>query len=276
MSQTGYAEVNQARLYYEVAGSGPAVTLLHFGLGDSRFWDDQFAVFAERYTVVRYDYRGFGKSSIPPGDYSQRADLDGLLQYLGIHTTAVIGVSMGGGLALDYTIEHPERVSALVPVAAAPSGYEPSREEQEEISQLFGPIQAAEQAGDLDLANDLEVRLWVDGPRRTPEQVPSAIREKVREMNGNLYRRLEEAKQGRPQPMNPPAAQRLGEIHVPTLVIIGDQDVPGLIRMAEFIAAGIPGARRVVMPDTAHAPNMERPAEFNHIVLSFLDAVAAG
>src|SRR5262245_7129201 len=138
MSQSGYADVNGAQLYYEVAGSGPAVTLLHFGLGDSRFWDDQFDVFAARYTVVRYDYRGHGRSSMPPGNYSQRADLDGLLRFLDVQRTALIGVSMGGGLAIDYTIEHPERVSAIVPVAAGLGGYEPSDEDKEGLGQLFG------------------------------------------------------------------------------------------------------------------------------------------
>src|SRR5262249_10873708 len=271
MSQTGYADINGARLYYEVAGSGPAVTLLHFGLGDSRFWDDQFSVFAERYTVVRYDYRGFGRSSIPPGEYSQRADLDGLLRFLDIGRTALVGVSMGGGLAIDYTLEHPEGVNALVSVAAGLSGYEPSGEEGEDMERIFGPIEEAEKVGALDRANDLEVRVWVDGPRRTPEQVPSGVREKVREMNGNLYRRLQESKQGRPQPLDPPALQRLGEIHVPALIVIGDEDVPGLIHLSDRIAAGIPGARKVVMHDTAHAPNMERPDEFNRIVLDFLD-----
>jgi len=270
MSQAGYADVDGAQLYYEVAGSGPAVTLLHFGLGDSRFWDDQFSVFAEHYTVVRYDYRGFGRSSMPPGEYSQRADLNGLLRFLDLQRTALVGVSMGGGLAIDYTLEHPERVSAMVAVAAGLSGYEPSDDEQEEMRRLFGPVEEAEKLGELDRANDLEVHLWVDGPRRTPEQVSSAVREKVREMNGNLYRRLEESKQGRPQPLNPPATQRLGEIQVPTLVVIGDEDVPGLIHFSDIIAADIPGARKVVMRDTAHAPNMERPDQFNHIVLEFL------
>src|SRR5579875_1127026 len=230
-SQSGFAEINGARLYYEVAGSGPAVALLHFGLGDSRFWDDQFGVFAERYTVVRYDYRGFGKSSMPPGEYSMRADLDALLNHLGIGPVAVVGVSMGGGLAIDYTLEHPERVTALVPVAAGLGGQVWSDEDKATFERLF----AAEEAADIARANDIEVHIWVDGPNRSPEQVPSAVREKVRQMNLESWRRQDELKQGKALPLEPPAAGRLGEIHAPTLVVVGEGDIPPVIRTGAYI-----------------------------------------
>jgi pimeloyl-ACP methyl ester carboxylesterase len=269
-SHSGFAEVNGARLYHEVAGSGPAVALLHFGLGDSRFWDEQFDVFAERYTVVRYDYRGFGKSSMPPGEYSMRADLDALLNHLGIGKVAVVGVSMGGGLAIDYTLEHPDRVTALVPVAAGLGGRVPDEQDKADFERIFAEEQAAEQAGDIERANDLEVHIWVDGPNRTPEQVPAAVREKVRQMNLESWRRQDEVNQGKALPMDPPAAGRLGEIRAPTLVIVGDEDIPPILRTADYIAAHISGAREVVMHGTAHAPNMEKPEEFNRIVLDFL------
>lgn len=269
-SRSGFADVNGARLYYEIAGSGPAVALLHFGLGDSRFWDDQFSVFAERYTVVRYDYRGFGRSSMPPGEYTQRGDLAALLDHLGIGKVALVGVSMGGGLTIDYTLEHPDRVTALVAVAGGPPSGEPTEEDKADFERLFGPIEEAEQAGDIERANDLEVHIWVDGPNRTPEQVPSAVREKVRMMNLEGWRRQDKLKQGKPLPLDPPAAGRLGEIRVPALVVVGDEDIPPVLRTVDFVAANIPGARKVVMHGTAHAPNMEKPDEFNRLVLDFL------
>ena len=269
-SRTGYAEVNGVQLYYEIAGSGPAVALLHFGIGDSRAWDDQFPIFAERYTVVRYDYRGFGKSSMPPGEYSQRADLDGLLTALSIGEVALVGVSMGGGLTLDYTLEHPDRVTAIVAVGAAPSGGEPTAEQKAEMERIFAPVEEAEKAGDIERANDIEVHIWVDGIGRTPEQVPADVREKVRMMNLESWRRQDELKQGKPLPLDPPAARRLGEIRVPTLVIVGDEDLPDLIGAANIMAAVIPGAEKAVMHGTAHAPNMEKPEEFNRLVLDFL------
>lgn len=268
--RSGFAEINEASLYYEIAGSGPAVALLHFGLGDSRFWDAQFPVFAERYTVVRYDYRGFGKSSMPPGEYTQRGDLAALLDHLGIGKVALVGVSMGAGLTIDYALEHPDRVTALVAVAGGPPSGEPTEEDKADFARFFGPIEEAEQAGDIERANDLEVHIWVDGPNRTPEQVPSAAREKVRMMNLDSWRRQDELKQGKPLPLDPPAGRRLGEIRVPTLVVVGDEDVPPVLRTVDFVAANIPGAQKVVMHGTAHAPNMEKPEEFNRTVLDFL------
>jgi 3-oxoadipate enol-lactonase len=268
--RSGFADVNGARLSYEIAGSGPAITLLHFGIGDSRAWDDQFAVFAGRYTVVRYDYRGFGKSTMPPGEYSQRADLDGLLTALGIEKVALVGVSMGGGLAIDYALEHPDRVTAIVPVAATPSGGKPTDEQQVEMERIFAPVEEAERAGEIERANDAEVHIWVDGVGRTPDQVPAAVREKVRVMNLESWQRQDELKQGTPRPLDPPARDRLAEISAPTLVIVGDEDLSPILSAADLFVSAIPGARKAMMHGTAHAPNMEKPEEFNRLVLDFL------
>lgn len=264
--ETGYADINGARLYYEVAGQGHPLALLHFGLGDSRFWDDQFPVFAQRYRVLRYDQRGFGRSSMPASEYSFRDDLAAMLRHFEMPSAYVVGCSMGGGLAIDFTLEHPEMVDALIPVAPGLSGFEWSDED----AKVFQEIEAAVKAGDLDRANELELRLWVDGPRRTPDQVSPAVREKVREMNAILFRRHAEMEAATSRQLDPPAAGRLGEIHVPTLLIIGDEDVHDLQRAADFIVEHIPGARKAVMHNVAHAPNMEQPEEFNRIALDFL------
>src|SRR2546421_4086278 len=126
--QTGFAEINGTTLYYEVAGAGHPFVLVHGHLLDRRSWDEQFAVFAQRYRVVRYDQRGFGDSGlITPGEpYSDRQDLYALMQFLGIERAYLMGVSGGGALAIDFTLEHPEMVDALIPVAAGVSGYRPS------------------------------------------------------------------------------------------------------------------------------------------------------
>jgi pimeloyl-ACP methyl ester carboxylesterase len=271
-ARTGFADVNGARLYYEMAGSGPAVALLHFGLGDSRSWDEQFAALAERYTVVRYDYRGVGRSSMPPDAYSPRGDLEALLSALGLGRVALVGVSMGGGLAMDFTLEHPTRVTTLVVVGASPSGLALDEETAAALSRLFAPVEEAERAGDLERASDLEVSIWVDGPGRSADQGPAAVRERVRRMNLENWRRQAAEIQGTVVPLEPPAAARLGEIGVPTLVIVGDEDLPDIVGAADIIAGGIPGARKVVMRGTAHAPHMEKPEEFNSLVLDFLAA----
>lgn len=204
MSRTeqGHIEVNGARLYYEVAGSGPAIALIHAGIADCRMWDAQFAAFAERYRVVRYDQRGFGRSSMPPGPYAPRDDLRELLRALGIARATLVGVSMGGGVALDCALDHPDLVEALVLVASGLGGSPPS-------DYLRGRWQAIGEAlagAGIDAANELELQLWIDGQGRAPEQVDPAVREFVREMNrAVLAREPENDALGQPQRLAPPS-----------------------------------------------------------------------
>lgn len=271
MSQTGIAEVNGAKLYYEVAGDGHPLVLVHAGIADSRMWDDQFSLFTQRYRVIRYDLRGFGKSEVPPGPYALWDDLHGLLDFLGIQKAYLIGCSMGGGLAIDFTLEHPDMVDALIPVCAGLSGFEPSDTDSELA--YWEQLEAADKAGDSARVNEMEVHLWVDGLGRTPEQVNPTIRERVWEMNGLALAREAEANLAQPQRLDPPAVGRLSEIHVPTLVIIGDQDLSATRQTADKLASDIPGARKVVIHDTAHVPNMEKSDEFNRLVLDFLSAL---
>jgi pimeloyl-ACP methyl ester carboxylesterase len=261
------AEVNGTRLYYEVAGEGHPLVLIHAGIADSRMWDDQFDVFAQRYRVIRYDLRGFGRSEVPPGPYTLRDDLLGLLRYLGVERTYLVGVSIGGGLAIDFTLEHPDMVDALIPVAAGVGGLPPSEEDDEAP---FEAIEAAIKAGDLARANELEIELWVVGPRRAADQVDARVRQRALEMNGDSFARQAENEQALPQRLDPPAFGRLGEIHAPTLVIVGDEDLPDVMRAANAVVAGVAGARKAVMHGAAHLPNMEQPAEFNRLVLDFL------
>ena len=109
------------RLHYEIAGEGPVVTLIHPGLWDMRTWDREFAAFSDAgYRALRYDVRGYGRSSRPePGvSYSHVRDLHALLEAEDVTQTAIVGCSMGGGIDLDYALEHPERVWGLVLVAS--------------------------------------------------------------------------------------------------------------------------------------------------------------
>src|SRR5438445_8825693 len=128
----GFVDVEGGRLFYEEAGSGPAVVLVHPGLWDSRIWDPQFHVFAERFRTIRYDVRGYGGSTKPEREYSNVEDLYAVLTHLDVERAAVIGCSMGGQIAVDFTLEHPEMVTALVPVAAGLSGYEVYDEQADE------------------------------------------------------------------------------------------------------------------------------------------------
>ncbi len=207
---TGFAEVNGARLYYEVAGAGHPLTLIHAGIADHRMWDDQFSAFTARYRVIRYDLRGFGESSLPPGPFSMVDDLQGLLAALGVERTYLLGCSMGGGIAIDFTLTHPDQVAALIPVGPGLSDFEQAPALREAWDKVGAEIDATLERDGVDAANELEVRAWVDGPLRTPDQAPSAVRERVRVMNRLALARGPEFEAAQWETLTPPAAGRRG------------------------------------------------------------------
>lgn len=262
------AEVNGAAIAYDVTGSGPPLLLLHAGLGDRRMWDEQIPAFAEHFTVIRYDARGFGDTVMPPAPYSPAADAIALLDHLGIARAHLVGVSMGSQTAIEIAAVAPERVSALVAVAAR-TGTPVSPA----LRAGWDRVNALVEAGDIAGAVEYELRMWVDGPERGPEDVDPRMRERVREMNAALFARDDD--QGEEIPLEPPAAARLSEIAAPTLIVYGDKDLIDVRQAAAPLAAAIPGARLTVIPDTAHLPQMERPTLFNQRVLDFLLALPA-
>src|SRR5918993_400004 len=173
--QNGVATLNGAEIAYDVAGSGPPVLLLHAGLGDRRMWDDQVRAFAKHFTVVRFDARGFGETRKPDAPFAPYADAIALLDHLGISRAHVIGVSMGSQTAIEAAIAAPERVSALVAVAAR-TGTPVSpdlRTGWERVDELY-------EAGDIAGAVEYELRMWLDGQDRGPEVVDPEMRERVR------------------------------------------------------------------------------------------------
>ena len=257
-------------LFYEVAGDGAAVVLVHAGIADASQWDAQVEALRERHRVVRYDVAGFGRSPLRPGALSHVADLHVLLEHVGVERAALVGNSMGGRIALELAVAHPEVVDALVLVAPGIPGHDWSEEMQaadREETDLF-------EAGDLAGAAEGQVRLWVDGRGRGPEAVDPALRERVRRMVLRSYELYAEAARDGEEPTvewpEPPAGGRLGEIRVPTLVVLGEHDVPDMFEIADRLEGEIEGARKAVVPGAAHLVPMERPLEFNRLLLDFL------
>ncbi len=265
--ESGFAQVCGARLYYEVAGTGEPLVLIHAGIADCRMWDRQIDAFAGRYRVIRHDMRGFGATEVAERvPYSHHEDLRGLPDLLGAGRALLVGCSMGAKTAIDFALEFPDRTRALVLVGPAVGGFEPDEDPPEEWDEMV----AADEAGDLERLSELEVRVWVDGPYRGTDRVDSAVRDLVRDMN-LIALNNEESGVGDERELEPPAVDRLAGIMVPTLVIVGDLDRPRIVSSADLLEKSLPNARKVAMPGTAHLPNMERPEEFNRIVLGFLD-----
>jgi pimeloyl-ACP methyl ester carboxylesterase len=266
--RSGFAEVSGGRLYYEVAGAGHPLVLSHEGIADHRMYDDQFAVFAARYQTIRYDLRGFGQSSVPTAPFSYAEDLAELLRALGVERTHVLGMSMGGAASINFALSHPAMVSALVLAGSALGGFPMPDAGNDPVRAEF---EAAVAAKDLPRLAELAVRVWVVGVGRAADEVDPLVRQRVAEME--LHNLTLGGDEALARDLEPPAYGRLGEIHVPTLVIVGDRDIPPIQRVADALAGGIAGARKVVMPNTAHVPNMEQPAAFNQVVLDFLAGV---
>jgi pimeloyl-ACP methyl ester carboxylesterase len=266
---TGYAKIGDGKLYYEIEGQGEVLVLIHAGFVDSGMWDGQWEDFTRHYRVLRFDMRGFGKSDPATGPVSRRHDLYRLLQELGIKHAHLLGCSMGGQTAIDFALEHPEIVLSLIVVNGPPGGFEMRGEPPVEILEM---LQALEQ-GDLDRVSGLQVHLWVDGTFRQPGQVDQRIRQRAAEMNRIAVENgtWAVADANPLNPLNPPAAGRLAEINVPVLIVAGSLDNPEVLRAADLLANEILGAKKVVMSDSAHVPNMEKPEEFNRIVLDFLN-----
>jgi pimeloyl-ACP methyl ester carboxylesterase len=267
----GYLDVEGGKLYYEVAGEGHPLLLIHAGIAHSGMWDPQWEEFARRYRVIRYDTRGYGKTSTDADDtsFSNRQDIFDLLQHLGVDRTYVIGVSRGGQIALDFTLEHPEKVDALILVAAGLSGYEPSFSEEQLA--LFDRFEKLWEAKDWETLSDLETAYWVDGADQPEGRADSALRRRVRDMI--FFNYTNQPHEGKPCVLEPAAHGRLSEVTVPTLIISGDLDERAVMEIAEVQVQGIAGAKKVVMSGTAHVPNMEKPEEFNRIVLDFLSSL---
>ena len=272
-SQKGFADVNGTRLYYEVAGEGHTLVLNHGGLVDNHLWDDQFDEFAKHFKVIRYDMRGFGDSGMLKNGmepYSMERDLFSLLQFLNIQKTYVMGLSMGGSLSVDFTLQYPEMVDALMTVGAVLSGFE--EDDPEEFKAKDEEMEEAFRRGDIARSVEISLQIWTDGPFRTPEQVNPQVRERVRAMTTHNIERGDD-EEVQPQHIEPPAAGRLSEIHVPTLIIVGGEDVEFILSIADKLERDIVGAKKVVIPRTAHHLNMEKPQEFNRVVIDFLEQV---
>jgi pimeloyl-ACP methyl ester carboxylesterase len=262
--EAGLLAYNNASLYYETAGGGRAVVFIHAGIADGRMWDKQFLVFAERYRVLRYDQRGYGRTTAQPATYSHLNDLEAVLHYLNVERAYLIGCSKGGRLALDYALAHPAHVAGLVMVNSGAPGYAGAGQKPAQWDQAV----AAFEAGNLDLTNELEIQVWIDGAFRTPQQVDPLVRSLALDMN-RIALANEMAGLGQEAP-TPDAAGRLAEVPCPLLAIASDLDNPDFIGAAEYAAKFVPGGRAVTLRGAAHLPNMEQPEEFNRVVLDFL------
>jgi pimeloyl-ACP methyl ester carboxylesterase len=261
---SGMASVDGATLYYEIKGEGrPLILISGGGILDRRGWDDQFETFAKHYRVIRYDVRGLGKSTRPTGPFSHSQDLFALLNFLRIKRAHILGLSVGGAIAIDFTLDHPHMVDRLV---LAASGVSDDSKGEANMEGLVALTAMTKKEG-----LERVIQLTLDAPFVISKE-NAAAREKIRVIyleNRDVF------ESGFPvyslwQPTQPPASQRLSDIDVDTLIIRGDKDHPAYTTLTEKASHGIRRARTVVIPGGTHFINLERPNEFNQLVFDFL------
>jgi 3-oxoadipate enol-lactonase len=268
--ERGVLEFDGGTLAWESAGEGPDVVFLHPGLWDGRVWDEQFGVFSRTYRVLRFDFRGYGRSSRPePGKpYSHVEDLAAVMDAATVERSALVGCSMGGSTAIDFALVHPSRVSALVLAGSGLNAFDDrlTPQEEAELELLNAPVAEAMEAGDMERAERARLRIWA--PLGTEDEAGRRIREiafdNIHEMTMDESARRD---------ISPPAIERLEQIKAPTLVLPADHDPLVLRRLSAILAERIPNARLVQIPDTDHVVNLRRPAEFDRVVLGFLGEV---
>ena len=266
--QSGYVTSGAAKIYFEAAGAGPDLVFIHAGVSDSRMWDPQFETFAAEFRVVRYDHRGFGKSAMPAGAYALRGDLLSVVRHLGIARATFVGCSMGGATAIDFALEHPEMVSALVLVGSGVTGLNDPSQLSAETIKYWTEFLTAVRDSDVERARELEAKYWIDGPSRDAARVDPVYRNRARLLHRENF--SPERLKMQEEPLKPPAIGRLRDIAAPTLVAIGDNDEEDLVKFADRLATEIPNATLVTIANAAHLPSLEHPDQFNKILRDFL------
>jgi pimeloyl-ACP methyl ester carboxylesterase len=266
--ETGYAEVNDTRLYYEVAGSGDAILLIHGNGGDRRHWDEQFEVFAKNYKVVRFDVRGFGKSAMPVEGQPYRCndDIKALLEFLGISKAHMAGFSLGCGFAVDFVIEHPEMSRSLIAVGPWIFGYisESISEMNSSMADIFNILEKEGKAAAFEY--------WMNTPSFKESFRDPAVYDRVKEI-GKDFNFWHFTHKDPIQYLEPRAAERIDEIELPVLIVTAEFDLKACREMADHLEKTIPNSRKVDLMDAGHVMALEKAEEFNKAILDFLNGL---
>jgi 3-oxoadipate enol-lactonase len=250
-------DVNGARLWYDEAGSGPAVLLLHGGLGDSGLWEPVVPLLAEHFRTIRSDLRFYGGSTGPNMPWSWQEDAVGVLDELGIERAAIVGLSLGGKLALDIALSHPDRLWAVAGVAPGLGGHAADAYTDEQEARY-------EAAEDLDTAMEIDFEVWA----------PLGADDRIRE----LWRETPEAKSLPPdleplQPPGSPAKERLAKLTVPTLIVTASHDPAGMREIGPLVELEAPNARHLEL-ESDHYLTLREPELLGRVLVEFLTAAA--
>jgi pimeloyl-ACP methyl ester carboxylesterase len=258
-----------AQLSVTREGSGLPFVFLHAGVADKRSWQPLVAVLSnsvDSFHGVAYDRRGFGDSTYTEERYSRVDDCVAVLDACQISSAVLVGNSQGGRIAIDTALLHPHRVRALVLIGTSVSGVPAETSYLPAIDELGRKMEVAEASSDLNELNRLEAHLWLDGPLSPEGRVSGAVRELFLDMN----LRALSAKEVGEATDDIDAWNKLSEIRIPVLVLVGRLDLPNLLERSAQIAKVVPDAELVTMENVAHLPALEAPQQCAEIIVKFL------
>lgn len=236
------------------------ILLIHAGIADRRMWDPQWSALTGTRDVIRLDLRGFGDSAVrPDGPLHHIDDVVGLLTELGVHRCHVVSASFGAGVAVEVCLSRPDLVASLL--LSAPGG-ELTPEKTPDMAAFIEAEDAALELNDLDAAAAANVTWWVDGPGRDASAVDPTVREQVHQMQRRAFEITADWDDVEEFELDPPALDRLADISVPTLVLLGQGDLQAIHLTADRLSSDVPDCTRVDWEDVAHLPSMERPEAF--------------
>jgi 3-oxoadipate enol-lactonase len=265
MVSHGFAPSGEAMIYYQTEGDGPAVLFIHAGVADSRMWQAQMGL--PGLQTNAFDQRGFGHTVWAPEPYANREDALAVLDHLDIGRAVVVGCSNGAEAAMQLALIAPSRVRALVLIGAAPRGWEPDGGWGAEP--LEDEITAAFDRGAFDEVVRHEAQLWLAGPTRSLDDVDPETLALFEEMD-LIPQTSERERENHVQTLDPPTNEQLDRIDAPTLVIVGEHDLPDLRLAAEYLAVRLSDQAAVVLRDTAHLPSMDQPGALNRALNGFI------
>lgn len=265
-ADSGYINVDGGKLFYEIAGKGEYIVLLHDGIVHREVWDNQFPVFAKKYRVVRYDRRGYGKSTFPKAQFSHIEDLNQLFIQLKIDSAIIFGISGGGELAIDFTLKYPEKIKAIILAGAVVSGYGVTNHTitrggrlNSLVDILYDPVKFLEYFGKEDPYEINPKNL------KAKEKFIQLLKENPNDINFQRESYVIPAKS--------PALGHLSKIKVPALILVGEYDMPDIQANGGVIEVGIPNAKRDIIYKSGHLIPFDQPKAFNIAVYKFLNGI---
>lgn len=251
--------MSEQRLNYTRYGSGPALVLVHGFLGGTGYWRPQQTALRHALDVIAVDLPGFGASARIPAPESLSGYADtvfALMDHLHIERFALLGFSMGGMIAQQAVLDRPERITKLILYGSSSTGELPHRFES------WSDSAARMREEGVETTADRTVGTWfVDGEA---DPYHAICREACRGADEDACQTVMHAIQGWS------ARERLGEMTLPTLVLVGDQDRSTRVSDSLPLWEGIPGSQLCVLPGCAHGAHMEKPDLFNRIIADFM------